>query len=234
VGRLIAAFLRHGIYCQPADVPSAHLPHPLTEEGRRQAAATATLLSGWAAENSAAIDPVIDCSELRRAYETATILAEELTGADGAARQVASFAALNERSLGAAANLTATEIERIVADDPRFAPLPENWKSDSTFCLPLPGAESMMAAGARAAQHVRARIDALARTAQQDTVKVFVGHGGAFRHAAAAFGLFDTATAQSLSMFHARPVFLERLPDGSWRHVGGDWRRRVAVAAAAD
>jgi broad specificity phosphatase PhoE len=229
VTRLIAAFLRHGHYHQPADVPSAHLPYPLTDEGRRQAAAAVETLSAWARDNGAAIDPVIDCSELRRAYETATIIAE------GLALHVADFAALNERCLGAAANLTAAEIERIVAEDPRYAPLPATWKSDSTFCLPLPGAESMMAAGARAAQHVRARIDALARTARQDTVKVFVGHGGAFRHAAVAVGLLDTATAQALSMFHARPVFLERLADGGWRHVGGDWRQRaVACAAAAD
>jgi len=27
-------------------------------------------------------------------------------------------------------------------------------------------------------------------------------------------------------MFHCRPVMLEYLPDGSWRHVEGEWKVR--------
>ena len=30
-------------------------------------------------------------------------------------------------------------------------------------------------------------------------------------------------------MFHARPVLIEYIDDGNWRHIGGDWKLRNAA-----
>jgi 2,3-bisphosphoglycerate-dependent phosphoglycerate mutase len=128
---------------------------------------------------------------------------------------------LAERSLGAAANLTEDQIEIAVASDPRQLPLPPAWKRTSAHRLPFLGAETLIEAGERAAGHI------LRRTAEATprTVVVFVGHGGAFRHAAVALGLLDLERAAELTMNHAEPVLLVRRGD-AWAHFAGAWRVR--------
>lgn len=64
------------------------------------------------------------------------------------------------------------------------------------------------------------------RDVSVDTLKIFVGHGAAFRHAAVHLGLLTTEQAVALSMYHCRPVFFERLQENRWQHVGGDWKIR--------
>ena len=64
--------------------------------------------------------------------------------------------------------------------------------------------------------------------ASVDTVKLFVGHGAAFRHAAYKLGILQFEQLAQFSMFHARPVLIEYLDDDSWRHIGGDWKIRSA------
>jgi 2,3-bisphosphoglycerate-dependent phosphoglycerate mutase len=91
--------------------------------------------------------------------------------------------------------------------------------------LPLPGAESLLQAGERVAGHLSESMAALPPD-DHDRVKVFVGHGAAFRHAAYHLGVLAFEQLRQLSMFHCQPLMLEYLPDGSWRHVGGDWKVR--------
>jgi 2,3-bisphosphoglycerate-dependent phosphoglycerate mutase len=114
-----------------------------------------------------------------------------------------------------------------VAADPRGKTLPEGWKSMSRFRLPLPGAESLLEAGDRVQRCLRRRMDELAREAEIDTVRLFVGHGGSFRHAAVHLGVLALEEAPALSMHHCRPVVLERLPDGNWARVAGEWKERT-------
>jgi 2,3-bisphosphoglycerate-dependent phosphoglycerate mutase len=232
LARLIAAIMRHGDYRQPRGVPSARLPHPLTVKGEVQARAGAAQLQDAAREAGWQIHPVIDSSELLRGWQTAMVLADELRRRGVAEAAVQAFDALDERGLGSAANLTMDEIAAAVAADPRCQPLPPRWKADSWFRLSFPGAESLMQAGQRTAVHMAARLAELADQVTADTLKVFVGHGGAFRHAAVHLGLLTVAEAQVLSMHHCRPVFVERLDRDTWRHICGAWKRRAAAENA--
>ena len=227
--RLIVAFVRHGEYRQPPGVPSAHLPYPLTSNGMKQAADAVPGIVEMAASENLAIFPVIDSSLQLRGWQTATIIANELEklGIRGVA--VESNEKLAERCLGSAANLTVAQIERIVADDPRYESLPTGWKSDSNFRIPLQGAESLMQAGERVKQHVTSRTDRLATEVATDTLKIFVGHGAAFRHAAVHMGLLTASEAVALSMFHCQPVYFEcqqNSQHNDWRHIGGEWKVR--------
>jgi len=169
---------------------------------------------------------VIDTSSLLRAWQTAQVAADTVADGSGRRPAVESFDCLAERGLGSAANLTEREIEEIVARDPRYDPLPAGWKGDSGFRLPFIGAESLLEAGERVARHLRERINRLESTAGHTVVKLFVGHGGAFRHAAAALGVMTVAEAGARSMFYGSVVFLEARPEGPWRHVAGDWKYR--------
>ncbi len=232
--RLIAAFVRHGDYHQRADTPSAHQPHPLNEDGFGHARAGAQMVRAAIMQNGWVLHPEIDTSTLLRAWQTARCLAEGLADCAGAPLRLVEFDALAERGLGSAANLTHDEIEAVVRADPRFESLPPGWKSDSTFRLPLPGAESLVDAGKRVARHVAARMDLLPDSEGAERLKVFVGHGGAFRHAAAALGVLEWDEVPGLSMYHGRPVFLARDDDGKWTHVGGDWKVRDRNLAPKD
>ncbi len=224
--RLIIALVRHGAYRQPLNVPSAHLPAALTPEGEEQARRGAEVLRRTADKNGWRIHPVIDCSTLLRGWRTAEIMSREPGNSKSPTYRTEQFDALAERGLGAAANLTIEEIEDVVDGDPRFDPLPLGWKSDSRFRLPLIGAESLIDAGKRVARHVSVRVSALGAEISTDTVKIFVGHGAAFRHAAAELGVLTLAEVGGLSMHHCRPVFLEQIPDGTWIHVAGHWKER--------
>lgn len=221
------AFFRHGAYAQWADVPSARQPWALTDAGRQQARDGAHLLHQMLADRGLALAPVIHCSRQLRAWHTADILAETLRGLGHAVTDLRETSALAERGLGAAANLTVAQIEQALADDPRHDAPPEGWKSDSDYCLPLEGAESLMMAGARVATH-------LEHTGQPDRVTIHVGHGASFRHACHHLGLLSRDDIARYSMFHARPSLICHGRDGTWQHLAGAWKVREPKDAPKD
>ncbi len=224
--------VRHGEYAQPAGVPSAHLPHPLTERGREQARAGAAELWSWAADRGVSLDPVLHASPLLRAWETARLIADELARRGLADVGVDCFDALTERCLGSAANLSVREIEAIIAADPRFEPLPPGWKGTSDFRLPLPGAESLNDAGRRVAEHLRRLTAGSSFEPSRPRLKIVVSHGGALRHGAAELGLLRREDLDALSMFHVKPVIYQA--DGtSWRLVHGRWKQRAVTGDRA-
>lgn len=232
--RLIAAIIRHGDYHQRPHTPSAHQPFPLTNQGRGQARLAAALLREMLETQACTVHPDIDSSQLLRAWQTADIIARELSEPLLEHAQITSFDALAERCVGSAANLSIEEIEAIIAADPRYPALPPNWKSNSHFRLPLQGAESLMDAGEHAARHMREQMEALSRQVETDTLKLFVGHGAAFRHAAHHLGVLAFDEIAKLSMYHGQPVLLEYHADGPWQHVGGDWKVRAKHSEYSD
>lgn len=225
MARQITALIRHGDYEQPERVPSAHLPHGLTATGERQAMDCADELLEWAAAEGLDIHPVIDSSTLLRAWQTADLIGRRLAERTGATYEVESFDDLCERCVGSMANLSVEEIEAIIDRDPRLETPPRGWKSSSGYRLPFPGAESLLEAGQRVADHVLARNGVAQSAGSRDCVRVFVGHGAAIRHAALTLGILTQEDIPLLSMHHCRPVFLESGADG-WRHVGGEWKVR--------
>jgi 2,3-bisphosphoglycerate-dependent phosphoglycerate mutase len=232
MARLIAALIRHGDYRQRPNTPSAHQPYPLNAEGEAQAARAAAAIGAEArAQGWRLIDP-IDSSQLLRAWQTARIIGLALN----ADREppIEGFDALAERGLGSAANLNQDEIAAVLRDDPRYPEPPPNWKADSHYRLPLQGAESLLEAGERVAAHLQTRMQALRGQADGDSLKLFVGHGAAFRHAAYRLGVLRFEDIARLSMYHASPVYLELLADGSWQQVAGDWKLRRSNSEFTD
>ncbi len=225
--RLIAALIRHGDYHQLPDTPSAHQPFPLTAEGEQQARQAGISLRRTIAEHGWTLHPEVDSSQLLRAWQTAEIIIDELEGLFAAPPKLTGYADLAERGLGSAANLSVSTIAQIIREDPRFNELPADWKSNSRFRLPLQGAESLLEAGQRVAAHIVRQMTALSAEVEQDTLKLFVGHGAAFRHAAYHMGVLAFERIAQLSMYHAQPVFLEYLAQAGWRHVGGEWKVRA-------
>lgn len=224
--RLIATLIRHADYRQLPDTPSAHQPFPLTSEGERQARQAATTLRETIGNNRWTLSAVVDSSQLLRAWQTAQIISQALADLCSDPSEVTAFDELAERSLGCANNLTIHQIEALIREDPRFPDLPSDWKANSRFRLPLQGAESLLAAGERVAAHLNRRMTELAVNADSDTLKLFIGHGAAFRHAAYHLGVLEFEQIAQLSMYHASPVYLEFLPSGKWRHIAGDWKVR--------
>jgi 2,3-bisphosphoglycerate-dependent phosphoglycerate mutase len=226
MARVIAALLRHGEYHQLRDTPSALQPFPLTDSGVEQAERSVTLIQGVLRMFDWSLHPVIDSSRLLRGWQTAEVMRKGLQRGLQQQLKIESFDALAERSLGSAANLTLRQIEAVLEEDPRFGPPPADWKSDSQYRLPLQGAESLMEAGARVAAHLEQRLAELKTDTEVDTVKIFVGHGAALRHAAHHLGILAFEQIAKLSMYHCRPVFIERLTAGVWRHLTGEWKVR--------
>ena len=224
MSRVIAGLVRHGDYHQLADTPSAWQPFALNARGERQAREAVPGLRADLAAAGWSLDPRVECSRLLRAWQTAKILVDELPGSGPERFSISSHDALAERSVGSGANLTVAQIEAVLRDDPRFPPPPADWKSNSHYRLPLQGAESLLEAGERVAAHLESSLDVL--EGPGDCVRLFVGHGAAFRHAAFHLGVLEFAQIAELSMYHCRPVFIERLAPGRWRHVGGDWKIR--------
>lgn len=223
--RLIAAFIRHGEYHQLPNTPSAHQPFALNEVGQQQSRQAALAMSRFIRDNNWQLIEQVDSSNLLRAWQTAQIYIEQLSHLFEKKPELQSFESLAERGLGSAANLTTQQIEAIFQDDPRFEALKPNWKSDSYFCLPLQGAESLMMAGQRVAEHLQKQMSLIPRL-EKDQVKLFVGHGAAFRHAAYKLGIIEFDDIAKLSMFHAQPIYIEYLPDSGWKHIAGEWKIR--------
>lgn len=233
MGRQIAALVRHGDYHQLPETPSAHQPFPLNDEGVRQAVEAATALSDVISRSDWSLAPVIDSSRMLRAWQTAGIFADRLADATDNDLRVESLDELAERSVGCAANLTTGQIEAVLRNDPRTEVPPAGWKADSRYCLPLQGAESLLQAGQRVAAHLSRSMAALPAD-RRDRLKLFIGHGAAFRHAAYHMGVLAFDELRRLSMFHCHPVLIEYLPGGQWRHIDGDWKVRAASADFTD
>lgn len=216
-----AALIRHGDYHQRAGVPSALQPFPLTAEGEVQAHTCGEDLAGLIARDGLVLDPVVHCSCQLRSWQTAQIACGVLADY-GYPVQINQTSALSERSLGSAANLTLSEIEGVLHTDPRHDTPPPDWKSDSDYCLPLDGAESLMMAGERVAAHVMQSVSNRAA----GTLTLFFGHGASFRHAAYLLGVLTRDEIARFSMHHARPLQLCHNPDGTWGQSGGNWKIR--------
>jgi len=225
MARLIAALVRHGDYQQLPDTPSAHQPFPINSEGETQARDGAQVLHDMIVQNGWTLEPFIDSSRMLRAWQTATIFADRLAGLAASTPAIESYDALAERGVGCLANLTVSQIEAVLQQDPRFSDPPADWKADSQYRLPLQGAESLLEAGERVAGHLSQSMQALP-PGEDDRVKIFVGHGAAFRHAAYHLGVLALEQLRQLSMFHCQPVLIEYLPGGQWRHIGGKWKVR--------
>lgn len=230
MARIIAALIRHGDYQQLADTPSAHQPFPLTNKGQRQAQQLAPLILEQCRQLQCQIQPIIASSKLLRAWQTATTLINSLNDPRLIAQE---YSHLAERSVGSVANLSETEIQAIIKQDPRYQDLPPNWKADSHFCLPFQGAESLLDAGQRVATFISSEMQALQQS-QRNQLKIFVGHGAAFRHAAHHLGILQYEQIAQLSMFHCQPVFIEYRSDGSWQHVAGAWKVRSTHSQFTD
>ncbi|MEN8179757.1 MAG: histidine phosphatase family protein [Pseudomonadota bacterium] len=226
MARVIAALIRHGDYQQLADTPSALQPFPLNDEGRAQAREAIQELTEIRQQHGWVLHPLIDTSRLLRAWQTASLMANEIAAGSQLDLRIESYDDLAERSVGSAANMTIRQIESVIAMDPRFPDPPADWKSNSHYRLPLQGAESLLDAGRRVADHLEQSLRQLAGQCQVDTLKLFVGHGAAFRHAAHHLGILTFEQIAQLSMFHCRPVFIERLDSRHWRHIAGDWKLR--------
>jgi 2,3-bisphosphoglycerate-dependent phosphoglycerate mutase len=209
------------------------LPYGLTESGRKQAVEAASAVLDFAGRAGLRLHPVIDCSRLRRAWETASLMANALTEQTGQHFSCQEFDELAERSVGAVANLSIDAIEALLRDDPRYSVPPSCWKRAPDYRLPFQGCETLAEAGARVARHLIRTATALAE--QPPQLKLLVGHGGAFRHAARELGILSPTQVASLSMAYGIPLYFEvqRLQDEAVRfvHVAGDWRQRSSGGA---
>ena len=233
MARLIAALIRHGDYQQLPETPSAQQPFPLNSEGEIQAQQGAQLLHDMLVRNDWILVASIDSSHMLRAWQTAKIFADRLSTLALSPLQIESYDELAERSVGCLANLTTAQIETVLHQDPRVSDPPADWKADSHYRLPLQGAESLLQAGERVAAHLSQSMAALPQD-NNDRVKIFTGHGAAFRHAAYHMGVLKFEQLRQLSMHHCRPVLIEYLSGGQWRHVEGDWKLRSGHSRFAD
>ncbi|MEA3292413.1 MAG: histidine phosphatase family protein [Pseudomonadota bacterium] len=227
MARVIAAIIRHGDYHQLADTPSAHQPFPLNADGEQHARNAAGNILEVCKNNGWEPVSAIDCSRMLRAWQTAHIIAGRIADTMPFSPALESYDALAERGVGSAANLTIGQIRQVLREDPRFPEPPADWKSDSRYRLPLQGAESLLEAGERVAGHLVQRMKELGDETSIDRLKLFVGHGAAFRHAAYHLGVLEFSQISRLSMHHGHPVYLEYLPGGSWRHIRGEWKSRA-------
>jgi len=234
MARLFAALIRHGEYAQLPNTPSAHQPFALTDTGRAQAYDAAAELYDVIGKNAWSLIASIDSSRLLRGWQTAQLISARLQSLGLPESRVDSFDALAERSVGSAANLSVDRIVELVHQDPRYPDPPADWKANSHYRLPLQGAESLLEAGERVAAHLVVRMNQIRGEITADSLKVFVGHGAAFRHAAFHLGVLQFEQIAQLSMYHTRPVYLEYLYNRSWRHVAGEWKIRAVDSAFLD
>jgi len=257
-GKNIAVFIRHGDYQQRRDTPSALQPFPLSTLGEQQAASVPAMLVEFCQAHNLQVSSCIHSSCLLRAWQTAAIIGKALAQSlapttiplmasplpsiwdstipsnfSHPSRQmhVQESQALCERAMGSLANLSVSAIEDVLRKDPRYPSPPENWKSDSHYALPYPGAESLMQAGQRVANHIQQVMAALPKDA--GVLQIFVGHGAAFRHAACHKGMLSFEDIARLSMFHAKPIYFT-VKKSHWEQQAGDWKIRTPSAPYTD
>lgn len=226
-GRRIAAFVRHGHFERPEGVASAHSLFPLSERGRDQARNAADPILELCEEMSLELDPRIEASQLLRAWETANLIAESLETRTGKRFHVLQRDELVERGLGSCANMPFDEIRAMLGADPRLGALPEGWRRMPEFRLPVQGAESLMQAGARTATRVATSLDSIPAEDPRDLMRLFVAHSGCLRHAAVQLGALDVRVVPGLSMDFAQSVFVEKLGNGDWIHIAGQFKKRL-------
>jgi 2,3-bisphosphoglycerate-dependent phosphoglycerate mutase len=223
----ICIVLRHGDYHQLADTPSAHQPFGLNSQGRCQSMDAVDRVKQMVARNGWSLNPIAHSSSLRRAWETAKIVVDHLESCS----KILQTDRLTERCVGSGANLTRRQIADAVAGDPRFPPLPADWKADSHYRLPFIGAESLMESGKRVAEYLTETMNS---DCEPNQAILFFGHGASIRHAAHHLGVLEFERLAGLSMHHAQPVALAVSPDGHWWHVDGDWKNRTVASAPMD
>ncbi len=229
-GRRLAALVRHGHFPRPEGVASAHLPLPLSPEGRGHARDAGLQIARIAREHRIELDETIESSQLLRAHETAIVVAETLAEETGRTFEVADRDDMLERGLGSCANLRFDEIEAMLAADDRLDPLPEGWRRIPDFRLPVPGAESQMDAGRRTADRIDGSLAAM-RGGPKDRMRIFVAHGGCLRHASVVKGALSIERVTQVTMDYGQVVAIERLLDGSWRRAIGEWKERIPSTA---
>ncbi|MBF0265111.1 MAG: histidine phosphatase family protein [Gammaproteobacteria bacterium] len=237
MSRTVFAFLRHGDYFQLEKTPSAWQPFSLNQEGIKQAKTAAAKITDFCQKNKLEINTICDSSQMLRAWQTADIIVQDLNTENTSLNSIniQTYDQLAERGVGSVANLSTAKIEQIINDDPRYSTLPENWKSDSYFKLPFQGAESLMDAGLRVAEHIKISYQQLldstiqgkqGKQNKQDTLKLIVGHGASFRHAAYHLGMLKFEDIKKYSMYHADPIYFEQIENHTWQHIAGDWKIR--------
>ncbi len=227
-GRRIAALVRHGHFERPEDVASAHSLFPLSERGRAQARQASDPILALCEEMGLELDPRIEASQLLRAWQTANLMAESLRERTGKPFHVLQRDELVERGLGSCANMTFGQIRTRLAEDPRLGTLPEGWRRMPEFRLPVQGAESLMQAGARTATRVATSLALISNEDPRDLMRIFVAHSGCLRHAVVQLGALDVRVVSGLSMDFAQTVFVEKLRNGDWVHVAGQFKKRLA------
>ena len=215
------ALIRHGEYQQLPDTPSALQPYPLTARGAEEVRGQARQFGHWLAQSHYRLQPAIHCSTLLRAWQTAEIYRQELAPLFAGDAVTQSFPELCERSVGALANLSVAEIERVVALDPRLEALPSGWKSASDFRLPFDGAESLLQAGERVAGHLQQCLI----TSGEKRIQLVVGHGASIRHAVYHLNVIRFGDIKRLSMFYGHPVVIEKRGQ-DWARLYGHWKTR--------
>lgn len=221
------AFIRHGEYHQKKDVPSALQPYALNDSGVAQSIEAANIIEQFLLSVNAEIDNIIDSSPLLRAWQTANIIAENLKAP---AVIVETFPELVERSVGSVANLSTTEIEQAIEQDSRYQTPPKDWKSNSHYCLPFLGAESLMQAGQRVEAHIQQRLRShFSQVSTKSELKLFVGHGAAIRHAAYLMGILSFDEIAKTSMYHAKPIFF-KVEGSQFQHIAGSWKQRKEIS----
>ncbi|MBN2647623.1 MAG: histidine phosphatase family protein [Thiotrichales bacterium] len=224
--RCYLAFLRHAHYHQQPQTPSALQPYSLTPEGIEQSQTAGKTLRKLLKHQEWELHPLLFCSPLLRSWQTARELQPYLKGHC----QISTHSALNERSVGSLANLSHQQIEAVLEQDPRCAPLPPHWKHNADFCLPVEGAESLMQAGARLSQFLSQTLTQVITSAQNNhQLVVMVGHAAAFRYAAYQLGLLEKAEIGRYSMHYAQPMVFEcRLKNHQLELelLAGKWKAR--------
>lgn len=175
------------------------------------------------------LDTTIEVSQLLRAWETGTILAEALGERTGETFAIEERDEIIERGIGSCTNLRFDEIEAVLAQDPRLEPLPTGWRRMPEFRLPVQGAESLMQAGARTAKRIEASVDAIPDDDPRDLLRLFVAHSGCLRHAAVHLGAVDVDDVSGLSMDFCQTILIEKTI-GGWKQTAGRWKRHVSAS----
>jgi 2,3-bisphosphoglycerate-dependent phosphoglycerate mutase len=232
MAKVILAFARHADYEQLAATPSAHQPFALNEQGVNQAKQQAQLFTELLQQKGWQLFPHIASSNMLRAWQTADIFKQSLQASITEEITIDCFDGLAERSVGSVANLSVEQIEQVIESDPRYGTLPTNWKSDSHFRLPFQGTESLLEAGKRVAKCLQQQIEQINET-ETPQVKLVIGHGASFRHAAYHLGILEFEMIAKLSMYHAQPLLFE-YDQGRWQHIAGEWKKRQPKREAID